>query len=329
MNFLKRIARQREFVIFLIVSGIFVFLSISSPSVFLTGGNLAALLLSLSLDFIIGVGMTSLFISGGFDMSVGSVVGFSSSMVAVFLKADIPVYISVPFALLCGTAVGVFNGFLIAKLKLSPFVATLASLNIFRGILIIITGGYNISSFPESFKRIGQGVFLGLQFPVWYAIVFLIIGQIFLKKSRFFRQNYYIGGNEKAARLSGINVDRMKIINYTLTSALAAFAGIVMCARLNSASTTGGTGMELRIITAVIIGGASLAGGEGSIIGTTLGVLLLGLISNGFVILGIDVYWQTLVTGMTLLVAVLIDTLGKIRKEKNLERQAAKTLLKD
>jgi ribose transport system permease protein len=137
-----------------------------------------------------------------------------------------------------------------------------------------------------------------------------------LRKSRFFRQNYYIGGNEKAARLSGIPVDKMKILSYTLTGLLAGIAGIVMTARLGSASVTAGSGLELRVITAVIIGGASLQGGEGTVVGAFLGSLLMALITNALTLLGVDVYWQTFVIGATLLVAVLIDRLGKLRKER-------------
>lgn len=315
MEFLKKVTKLREFMIFIIVLAVFVIMSFASPY-FLSTANLLALLLSLSLTAIIAVGMTNLMVSGGFDMSVGSIVAFTGAASAWFMQNGIPVYLAVLFGLVIGALIGLFNGIIVAKIGINPFVTTLASLSLFRGLTLIITQGQNISGLSKSFMAIGQKDFLGIQAPIWYAIILVIIGDILLRKSRFFRQNYYIGGNEKAARLSGISVDKMKILGYVLTGLLAGFAGIVMTARLSTASVTAGTGMELQVITAVIIGGASLQGGEGTVIGAFLGSLLMGLITNALNLLNVDVYWQTFVTGATLLIAVLIDRMGKARKSK-------------
>lgn len=315
MEFLKKVTKLREFMIFIIVLAVFVIMSFASPY-FLSTANLLALLLSLSLTAIIAVGMTNLMVSGGFDMSVGSIVAFTGAASAWFMQNGIPVYLAVLFGLVIGALIGLFNGIIVAKIGINPFVTTLASLSLFRGLTLIITQGQNISGLSKSFMAIGQKDFLGIQAPIWYAILLVIIGDILLRKSRFFRQNYYIGGNEKAARLSGISVDKMKILGYVLTGLLAGFAGIVMTARLSTASVTAGTGMELQVITAVIIGGASLQGGEGTVIGAFLGSLLMGLITNALNLLNVDVYWQTFVTGATLLIAVLIDRMGKARKSK-------------
>ncbi|HHV99222.1 MAG TPA: ABC transporter permease [Clostridiaceae bacterium] len=315
MGFIRKITRLREFMIFAIVLGVIVIMSFASPY-FLNSANILALLLGLSIETIIAVGMTNLMVSGGFDMSVGSVVAFTGAAAAMCMDIGIPVIVAVLIGLAIGALIGLFNGFIIAKVGINPFVTTLASMSLFRGLTLIITKGQNIAGLPSSFKAIGQKVFLGVQTPIWYAIILVIVGDILLRKARFFRQNYYIGGNEKAAFLSGIAVDKIKILNYVITALLAAFAGIVMTSRLGAASVTAGTGLELKVITAVIIGGASLQGGEGTVIGAFMGSVLMALITNALTLLGVDVYWQTFVIGATLLIAVLVDRMGKIRKER-------------
>lgn len=317
MNLLTKVTKQREFMIFSIVTGVFIIMTFASPY-FLNTSNLLALLLGLSIEVLIAVGMTNLMVSGGFDMSVGSVVAFTGAATAICLRMGLPVVFCVLIGLGIGACIGLFNGFIIAKLGINPFVTTLASLSLFRGLTLILTKGQNLANLGDAFKKIGQTNILGIQTPIWYALILVVVGDILLRKSRFFRQNYYIGGNEKAARLSGIPVDKMKILNYVITGLLAGAAGIVMTSRLGAASVTAGTGLELRVITAVIIGGASLQGGEGTVVGAFLGSLLMALITNALTLLGVDIYWQTFVIGATLLIAVLIDRLGKIRKEKSM-----------
>lgn len=314
-NWLKNLVKQREFVIFLIVVALFIVMTFASPY-FLTRANLLAVMLGLSLEAIIAVAMVHLMVTGGFDMSVGSIVAFTGASTALMLRTGMPVFIAVLLGMMVGAAIGLFNGVIVAKIGINPFVTTLSSLSLYRGLTLIVTRGQNVTGLPDTFKAIGQAKFGGIQTPIIICVVLLIIGDILLRKSRFFRQSYYIGGNEHAARLSGIAVDRIKIFAYVLTGLFAAISGIVMTARLGSASVTAGTGLELRVITAVIIGGASLAGGEGTILGAFLGTLLMGLISNALTLMGVDVYWQTFVTGATLLTAVLIDTLTKKYKVK-------------
>ncbi len=310
MTWLKNIVKQREFMIFMIVAVMFIFMTFASPY-FLTIPNLLAVMLGLSLEAIIAVAMVHLMVSGGFDMSVGSVVAFTGASTAMMLRSGMPVPLAVLIGLIIGGAIGLFNGFIVAKVGINAFVTTLSSLSLFRGLTLIVTRGQNIAGLPKSFKLIGQAKLIGVQTPIIIAVILLIIGDVLLRRSRFFRQSYYIGGNEQAARLSGIPVDRMKILAYTLTGLFAGISGIVMTARLGAASVTAGSGMELRVITAVIIGGASLNGGEGSILGAFLGTLLMAIITNALTLLGVDVYWQTFVIGATLLLAVLIDTLSK------------------
>jgi ribose transport system permease protein len=314
MEFLKRITRQREFMIFIIVVGMFLAMSFASPY-FLSSGNLLALLLSISFEALVGVAMANLMVSGGFDMSVGSIVAFTGAFAASLMKTGAPVPIAVLMGLVISSCIGFFNGFIVSIIGINPFVTTLASTSLFRGLTMIITQGKNISPLPKTFNMLGQTKILGVQSPIWITILFIIIGDILLRKSRFFRQNYFIGGNEKTARLSGIPVNKMKILNYVFTGLFAGIAGIILTARLGAASVTTATGLELKVITAVIIGGASLAGGEGTVLGAFLGSLLTALIVNALTLLGVDIYWQTFVIGATLLIAVLLDRLGKLRKE--------------
>lgn len=315
MNILIRLTKQREFVIFIIVVVFFIIMLFASP-IFLTKGNMLALLLSLSIDSIIAIGMANLMVGGVFDLSVGSILGFTGVIVAMLLRAGVPTPVAVTISLLTGSAIGLWNGLIVAKLKINAFVTTLASLSIFRGITFAITQGKNIALLPDSFNAIGQLRIANIQLPIFYAIVLVIIGDLLLRNSRFFRQNYFIGANEKAARLSGINVDRMLIINFVITAFLAAFAGIIFASRCGASSCQSGTGLELRVITAVILGGASLRGGSGSIFGAFLGVFLMALIYNALTLLGVDIYWQQFVVGIVLIVAVTIDTLGRSKEFK-------------
>lgn len=313
MSAVKKLAKQREFFILLIVIGLSAAVTTAS-SVFLSYQNIVALMLGLSVEVIIAVGMANLMVSGGFDMSVGSILAFSGVCAGLAIQAGVPPFAAVLIGMLIGGAAGLFNGFIISVVGINAFVTTLASLSLFRGLTLIVTRGQNITSLGVDFNAIGQGKFLGIQAPIWYAVILVIIGDILMRHSRFFRQNYYIGGNEKAAKLSGINVVKIKILNYIIVGALAGFAGVVATARMGTASVQQGTGLELRVITAVIIGGASLQGGEGSVLGAFLGSLLMALITNALTLLGVDIYWQTFVVGGTLLVAVLIDQLGKRRE---------------
>jgi ribose transport system permease protein len=316
---IRRFTGFREAVLLLIIIVAAACMSVASPD-FRTPANLVAVLLGLSLESIVAVGMTILMVSGGFDLSVGSTMALSGAVSAMCLVSGVPVPLAVIIGLAAGMLIGVANGVIIAHVGINPFVTTLGMMSVVRGLLLVVTRGQNITGFPTSFNIIGQGIVsltptgAGLQMPIVLAIVMVIVGDVLLRRARFFRQNYYLGGNERAAILSGINVNRLKVFNYALTGLLAALAGIVMTARLGSASVTAGTGLELRVISAVIIGGASLSGGEGTVFGAFLGTLLMALIVDALTILGVDIYWNTLVIGATLLIAVTIDTVSKRRR---------------
>lgn len=312
---IKQLTQFREFILVVIIV-LFGGAVAMRSDIFLSGSNLLALLLGLSVESIVAVGMTILMVSGGFDLSVGSTMAMTGAVAAYALAAGVPVPGAIVLALAVGVAIGAANGLIIARIGINPFITTLGMMSIVRGILLVITHGQNITGLPASFKLIGQGSVGGVQYPILIAAVLLLAGDVALRKTRFLRQNYYLGGNEKAARLSGIPVGALKVFNYALVGFLAALAGVVMTARLGSASVTAGTGLELKVIAAVIIGGASLQGGEGSVLGSFLGALLMAVLINALTLLGVDVYWNTLVTGATLLLAVLIDTLTRPRNTR-------------
>jgi ribose transport system permease protein len=313
-----RITEFREFMILYIIVLSVIAMTYAVPQ-FLGRQNISAILLSLSDQSIIAIGMTVLLISGGFDLSVGSTVALSGAVTAIWLGQGIPVPVAILLGLGVGVLIGLINGLIIAEIGINPFITTLGMMSLARGMLMVVTDGQNISGLPRSFAVLGQGSIFGIQYPIIISLVLVVIGDFLLRRSRFFRQNYYIGGNEKAAILSGINVKRIKIFNYIfnymLTGFLAALAGIIITARLGSASTTAGKGLELRVISAVIIGGASLRGGVGTVAGAFLGALLMSIIVSSINLLGIALNWIDFAIGATLLLAVMADTLSKKSKQ--------------
>lgn len=304
---------QREFSLFVVLVMACILMSSLSP-VFFTRANAEAMLLALSVDALIAVGMVVLLISGGLDLSIGSTLGLTGVVTGLLLNSGIPTWIAIIGGLVSAILVGIGNGLLVARMKINPFITTLGMQMMIRGLLLVLAGGKAVLNLPESFTVIGQGRLLGIQFPIYVMLFIVIVGEILVRNTRFFRQSYYIGGNEKSARLSGINVDLIKIFNYSLVAALAGVAGLLITARFGSSSVTVGGGLELRVITATIIGGASLNGGEGSVIGAFMGAAFMAILANSLNLLGVDVYWQNLVTGLILIVAVVIDVLNEKRK---------------
>ena len=323
---LRRLTGFREFMLVAIIVAAATAMSFADE-IFLTADNISLMLLSISVNCIIAIGMTVLLVSGGFDLSVGSTLALAGAVTAICLTSGWGVLGAVAAGLLVGATVGAVNGLIIAKIGINPFITTLGMMGVIRGLLHVMVNtfarGSNVTGLPPEFTIIGEGkvmtlknaagdvVFGGIQYPIIIALVLVILGDLLLRKSRLLRQNYYIGANEKAALLSGIRVDRMKIFNYALTGLLAAAAGILMTARLRSATVTAGLGVELKVIAAVIIGGASLQGGEGTVLGAFLGALLMSIIMSSLTLLNVDPSFTDLVIGATLLVAVMIDTLSK------------------
>lgn len=315
-----RITEFREFMILYIILLAVIAMTYAVPE-FVGRQNISAILLSLSDQSIIAIGMTILLISGGFDLSVGSTVALSGAVTAIWLGQGLPVPAAVAVGLGVGVLIGLINGLIIAEVGINPFITTLGMMSLARGMLMVVTDGQNISGLPRSFTVLGQGTVFGVQYPIIISLGLVIVGDFLLRRSRFFRQNYYIGGNEKAAILSGISVKRIKIFNYMLTGFLAALAGIIITARLGSASTTAGKGLELRVISAVIIGGASLRGGVGTVAGAFLGALLMSVIISSINLLGIALNWIDFALGATLLLAVMADTLGRRQKGRGVRNK--------
>ena len=306
----QRFTDHREFMIFYIIVLGVIAMAYAIPE-FLSHQNMSAVLLALADQSIIAVGMTLLMVSGGFDMSVGSTMALAGATTAIWLTLGFPVPIAILLGLAVGALIGAINGLIIAEIGINPFITTLGMMSLARGMLMVVSDGKNISGLPDSFTVIGQGSVFGIQYPIIISIVLVAAGDFLLRRSRFFRQNYYMGANEKAAVLSGINVKKMKVFNYALTGLLAALAGIIITARLGSASTSAGKGLELRVISAVIIGGASLKGGVGTVFGSFLGALLMAIIVSSINLLGVQLNWIDFVLGATLLLAVMADTLSK------------------
>jgi len=312
---IRTVSGFREFALIIVLVLIAIGMSIASP-VFLNRQNIEAILLALSVEATIAVGMVILLISGGLDLSVGSTLGLTGVVTGLALTAGIPAPAAIVLGLIAALAVGLANGLLVAKLKINPFITTLGVGITIRGLLLVIAQGRAVLNLPQSFTVIGQGRLFGVQYPIFVMLALVIVGDLLLRNTRFFRQNYYIGGNEKAARLSGIKVDLVKISNYCIVALLAGVAGLLITARFGSASVTVGSGTELRVITATIIGGASLSGGEGSVFGAFLGALFMGVLANALNLLGVDVYWQNFVTGVILIVAVVVDVINERRKSR-------------
>ena len=311
----KSLAAYRESVLLLVILVFGLCMTFASP-VFLNWRNIEAILLALSVEATIAIGMVILLISGGLDLSVGSTLAFAGVVTGLTLNAGVPVVLAIFLGLFAAAVVGMVNGLLVAKMKINPFITTLGMMISIRGLLLVVAKGRAVLNLSESFTVIGQGRLFNVQYPVYVMIALVIIGDILMRNSRFMRQNYYIGGNERAARLSGINVDLVKIFDYCLVAVLAGIAGLLITARFGSSSVTVGGGLELRVITAAIIGGASLNGGEGSVLGAFLGALFMGVLANSLNLLGVDVYWQRLITGLILIIAVVFDVINERRKER-------------
>jgi ribose transport system permease protein len=289
---------------------------------FLTIENGLNVLRQISINLCLSIGMTMIIVAGGIDLSVGSVLALSGAVAAGLLKHPLalPVWnVAIQFTtfgaivagIVVGLAAGWFNGFVITRFRLPPFVATLGTLSIARGLTQLWTGNFPITNLGDDFRFMGTGYLMGVPMPVWISAALVAIFVVVTRRTRFGRYLYAIGGNERAAVLSGLNVTRIKILVYTLGGGLAGVAGLVLAARLDAADPKVGIGYELDSIAAVVIGGTSLSGGRGSILGTVLGCLIIGALNNGLVLLGVSPDWQLVIKGGVILIAVAIDRVSR------------------
>jgi ribose/xylose/arabinose/galactoside ABC-type transport system permease subunit len=300
---LPRLAQYGIYLALLILVLVFT----ASSDVFLTGANLLNVLRQVSIIGICAVGLTFVLLTGGIDLSVGSVIGVAGMTCATLISLGFPPALGVAAALAFGLLAGLLAGFIINEAGIPPLITTLGLMTAFRGVSYLIGGGLPVYGVPDGLKALGQGYVLGVPVPVILMAVTLLVGHVVLTHTRFGREVYGVGGNEEAARLSGVNVKRLKYKVYALSGTLAAFAGIVLMARVNSGQPKGGEGYELDIITAVVLGGVSIFGGVGRLTGVLAGVLIMGVLANGMILLNIDEYVQWVVKGSVLLAAVALD----------------------
>lgn len=287
---------------------IVVIITILNPS-FMTTSNILNVLRQVSISALIAFGMTFIILTGGIDLSVGSTLALTGAIAATLLASGMDPILTMCIALLLGAILGAVNGIIIAKGKVAPFIATLATMTIYRGLTLVYTEGRPVSGLGDSvsFQMLGKGYFFGIPVPVVTTALAFAVLYFILHKTTFGRRVYAVGGNEDASRLSGINVDRIKIAVYSLTGMLAALSALILTSRLNSAQPTAGTSYELDAIAAVVLGGTSLTGGKGWIFGTLVGALIIGVLNNGLNLIGVSSFFQQVVKGAVILFAVLID----------------------
>lgn len=296
----------------LVFSALCLALVIMHPE-FLSPTNLTNVARQITMNAIIAAGMTLILLTGEIDLSVGSVVALTGVVVGLALQAGVPVPLAVAIGMLTGLVVGWFNGVAVTLFKIPFFITTLATMIIIRGVAFLVTGGMPVAGFPASFLKIGQGFVGPVPVPILLVLLVYGLGGYVLKYMRSGRHLYAIGGNAEAARLSGINVERHRIGVYMACGALASLSGMVLMARLDSGQPTAGTGYELDAIAAVVIGGTKLSGGEGGLWGTLLGALILGVLSNGLNLLDVSPYWQNVLKGGVILLAVAPFLTGSSR----------------
>jgi ribose transport system permease protein len=281
---------------------------------FLTVSNLLNVLEQTSINAIVAVGMTFVIISGGIDLSVGSVLALAGICLALALEAGVPAPAAIGLALVVGTGCGLVNGVLITRGRLPPFIATLGMMSVARGVALMLAEGRPISGFSEAFRAIATERLLAIPGPVLITIVIYAVAHFVLTRTVFGRTTYAIGGNEEAARLSGVQVLFHKTAVYGVAGLTSAAAAVVLTARLNSAQPTAGTMYELDAIAATVIGGSSLLGGEGTVAGTLIGALIMGVLRNGLNLLNVSSFLQQVVIGVVIIGAVLVDMSLKRRR---------------
>lgn len=303
----------------LLMSGALAFLS---PH-FLTLENALNVFRQSAINALLALGQLLVIITAGIDLSVGSILGLCCVLVAMMLKAGISAPAAIGMTLLLGTALGMTNGVLLTKLRLPhPFIPTLGMMNVARGLALVLSGGFPISELPEDFRFWGAGEIGGVPMPVIVVLVVYAFFHFFLTRTTVGRDIYAIGGNKQAALLSGIPVDRRLILVYATSGGLAALGAIILAGRMNSGFPLAGVGAELDAIAAVIIGGASFFGGVGTVWGTLVGALLMGVLRNGLNLLDVSAYWQTTVIGAVIVIAVWVDVIRQraVERRRHLSR---------
>lgn len=315
-GFVGTIFQMREMAMIILILITCAIMSAFSPY-FLSISNFIAIARGFAMEGIVVVGMVMLLISGNFDLSVGSVMAVSGiASAALMVNAHMPPSVAVLGGLMVGAVAGAINGFVVTKIGVNPLIATLGMMAVARGMALGFTSGHPVINVPLSFAWIGQGSIAGLPIPVLIMIVVVGVADVLLRKARALRQLYYVGGGKEAAKLSGINVNRVVFMAFVASGVCASMAGIISMARLTSGVPTAFVGVELRIIAACVIGGASLSGGEGTVLGALLGLIFMALVTNAMTMFGVSIYWEGVITGSILTAAVSIDMLSRRQLRK-------------
>lgn len=265
---------------------------------------------------IVAVGMMVVMISGGFDLSVGSTLAFTGVIACKLMEGHLPIWTAIVIALLLGAAIGYANGALITIVGINPFIATLGTMSMVRGLALAITQGMPVYGLPQPFSFLGEGRIFGFPFAILLMLLLILLVDQFMRRTRWGRLFYYVGGNPEAAKLSGISNVQVRIAGYMLTGTLAAVAGVMLSSRMMSMMATSGAGLELKAIAACIIGGAALSGGEGTIVGAFLGALLVGFIDDILILSNVSSYWQQFSSGAILVAVVTLDILIRHLRQK-------------
>ena len=274
---------------------------------FLSVSNIKNILTQVSVNAVIAVGMSFVILTGGIDLSVGSILAISGAVAASIVKSTGNLFLAIIVALAIGSIVGLINGILVSKGRIQAFIVTLSTMIIFRGVTYVCTNGTPISGLGQSFSSIGNMMVLGIPIPVVFMVIVFGIAFYVLSQTRYGRYIYALGGNEDSARLSGINTDKIKTLVYVICGAAAALSGIIVTSRIGSASPNAGVGFELDAIAAVVLGGTTLVGGEGSVVGTIIGALIIGVLNNGLNLMNVSPFYQSIIKGIVILLAVMSE----------------------
>ncbi|MDO4274360.1 MAG: ABC transporter permease [Eubacteriales bacterium] len=313
----RRVRSIKEFSVLVILLVLIVFISIISPA-FLTVTNLRTTAIGFSCNAIIAIAMTLALVSGGFDLSVGSVLGLSAVCVVVLSNNGISIWAACLAGILAGVFCGAVNGLLIGYLNLNAFITTLGMQQMARGIVYVLTNGGSIglkdAPGVAAFRVAGSGSIGKVPVLAVICLLLVVIGDILVRRSGIVRNVFFVGSNEKTAMLSGINTRLVKTMVYVLTGALSGVAGVLTASRFGTATSSTGSGVEMTVISAAVIGGVSLSGGKGTVAGAVLGVILMSVISNILVILNVSVHWQNFITGAILILAIIFDVLSNRKK---------------
>jgi len=307
-NLFKKLLHRREAGIFFALVGLVILITGFQPN-FINPGNLFLVSRQIALTAIIALGVLFVILTGGIDLSVGSTVGLSGFLCGLAMAAGLHPLVAIVVGLLTGAIVGAVNGAIVAFVGVTPFIVTLGMLGVARGAVLVLKHGDSVREVSKGFIAVGNGSVFGISVPVVILIIIAIVCFLVLGRSVFGRQVFAIGGNEKAAALSGINTRAVKFLTYVLSGVLSAVTGILFVARFQSAQADAGKGMELDAIAAAVIGGTSLMGGEGSVAGVLLGAIIMGVIRNGLVLMQVSSYWQELIIGTIIVLAAILDVI--------------------